>query len=241
MSQLTEQPQAMRESRPTGQVEGRPGPTQGAEPHVIAAVLGWVFAPLLAHRRALLWMNLVYFGGLAVGVLYTRVDPGAQRALIDAAGVSFTQVAPLSTLTNAYVQGQVLSAIGLTLLLNLLVGSLLYISAPSFIVPFGGLLVGIGRALLWGVLFAPTSGIWGVELVPHIGTLIIEGEAYIVAMLGVWLWWWPVLTTPGGRLHAWWTGLKLQVRVYVAVATLLAVAAIYEALEVIFLVSRLAG
>ena len=241
MSQVTEQPQAQRELRPTSPLGGGPGPTNEAKPHVVADVLGWIFAPLLAHRRALLWMNLVYFGGLAVGALYTLVDPGAQRALLDAAGVSFTQVAPLSTLTNAYVQGQVLSAIGLTFLVNLLAGSLLYISVPSLVIPFGGLLVGIGRALLWGVLFAPTSGVWGVELLPHVGTLILEGEAYIVAMLGVWLWWWPVMTTPGGRMHAWWTGFKLQGRVYAAVATLLAVAAIYEALEVIFLVSRLAG
>ena len=241
MSQLTEQPQAIRESRPTPQLDGRPEPTQKAKPHVVAVMLRWIFAPLLANRRALLWMNFVYFGGLAAGVLYTLVDPGAQRALLDAAGVGFTQVAPLSTLTNAYLQGQVLSAIGLTFLVNLLAGSLLYISFPSLVIPFAGLLVGIGRAFLWGVLFAPTSGIWGIELLPHVGTMILEGEAYIVAMLGVWLWWWPVITTPGGRTQAWWTGLKLQVRVYVAVAALLAVAAIYEALEVIFLVSRLAG
>ena len=219
----------------------RPGATRRQEPNVIASAVGWIFAPVLAHRRALLWMNLLYFGALAVGVLYTLVDPSAQRALIDAVGVGYSQAGPLNTLADAYAHGQVLSAIGLTFLVNLVVGSLGYLSVPSLVIPFGGLLVGIGRAVLWGVLFAPTAGIWGVELVPHIGTMIVEGEAYVVAMLGVWLWWWPVVTTPGARTSVWLAGLKLQARIYLAVATLLALAAVYEALEVIFLVIPLAS
>ena len=76
-------------------------------------------------------------------------------------------------------------------------------------------------------------------LLPHALTVLLEGEAYVVAMLGVWLWWWPVLRTPGRRWQLWRDGLVLQVRIYSVVALLLAIAAIYEALEVILLLPRL--
>ncbi len=60
-----------------------------------------------------------------------------------------------------------------------------------------------------------------------------------MALLGVWLWWWPVLTKRGGRIRAWLDGLRLQGRVYLAVAALLALAATYEVLEVVLLIPRL--
>jgi hypothetical protein len=60
-------------------------------------------------------------------------------------------------------------------------------------------------------------------------------------MLGVWLWWWPVMRGSGQRWRLWVDGLALQARIYALVALALAVAAIYEALEVILLIPRLLG
>ena len=59
-------------------------------------------------------------------------------------------------------------------------------------------------------------------------------------MLGVWLWWHAVLSRPGARWRAWRQGLVLQARVYAAVVALLAVAATYEAIEVIWILPAVA-
>lgn len=240
MSQFTAEPDTARDGTSTSGLPEQRNPTSEAPSNGIVTGLGWVFGPVLAHRRALLWLNLVYFGAMLIGALYTAVDPGFQRTLLDAVGLGFSPGTPLGTLGDAYRQGALVSAIALTFVVNLGIGSVLEIGVFSLVVPFGGVAFGVVRAILWGILFAPTAGMWGNELLPHLGTMLVEGEAYVVAMLGVWLWWWPVVTSPGRRLSAWWTGLKLQGRIYIAVAVLLAVAAIYEALEVIYLVPLLA-
>ena len=46
-------------------------------------------------------------------------------------------------------------------------------------------------------------------LLPNALTVLLEGEAYVVAMLGAWLWWWPVLRAPGRRWQCWREGLVL--------------------------------
>jgi hypothetical protein len=38
-----------------------------------------------------------------------------------------------------------------------------------------------------GVLFSPFGGEWQPGLLPHALTVLLEGEAYVVVMLGVWL------------------------------------------------------
>jgi len=91
------------------------------------------------------------------------------------------------------------------------------------------------RAVLWGLIFAPFGGIYDASLLPHGLTMLIEGEACVIAMLGVWLWW-PVFSTSGQRLHKWRQRLGLQGRVPAAVACTLLVAAVYEVLEVIYLI-----
>jgi hypothetical protein len=73
----------------------------------------------------------------------------------------------------------------------------------------------------------------------HVPTLLIEGEAYVVAMLGIWLWWRPVFARSAERWRAWRGGLLLQLRIYAVMAALLALAAIYEAIDVIWVLSRL--
>ena len=78
----------------------------------------------------------------------------------------------------------------------------------------------------------------------HSLTLILEGQAYIMAMLTAYVhgraFLWP--RTAGVTTH--WAGYKVglsrTLRIYVLVVLLLVLAAIYEALEVILLV-RLTG
>ena len=61
------------------------------------AALAYLFAPALAHRRALLGLSLTHFATILAGMAYTRADPGAQPALGRFVDVGFSSgfVAPV--------------------------------------------------------------------------------------------------------------------------------------------------
>ena len=204
--------------------------------------LRWLVAPLRGHTRALLALNFVYFGTCVLAAGYAWTNPGLQSELLKVVGAAFSPTGSLGSLVQAYLSGDIVGAIVLTFLVNLLLGSAIVLTLPSAIVPFAGILMGMYRAALWGLLFAPTeaSGL-GPTLWLHAPTILLEGEAYIVAMLGVWLWWRPVFGRNSARWHAWRSGALLQVRIYALVATILAIAATYEAIEVIWLGPAVGG
>jgi hypothetical protein len=201
--------------------------------------LRWLVAPVAGHARALVALNVLYFGTCLLAAGYAFTSPALQAELTRVAGEAFSPTGGLGPLVQAYTSGNLLGAMLLTFLVNLLLGSAVVLTLPSAIIPFAAILMGVYRATLWGLLFAPTdvSGL-GPTLWWHVPTIILEGEAYVVAMLGVWLWWWPVFGSSGARWAAWRRGLGLQVRLYPLVAALLAVAAIYEAVEVIYVLSH---
>ena len=188
------------------------------------------------HLRALLGLNLVYFGVAVLAAIYAFTNPALQSELTQVAADALSPAGGLGPLVQAYLGGELLRAIALTFLVNLIFGSLVFLTLPSAVVPFAGLLLGVCRAVLWGLLFAPTqASALGRTLLLHVPTIVVEGEAYVVAMLGVWLWWQAVIDSPGNRWQAWRHGVKMQLRVYGFVAGLLALSAIYEAIEVIWL------
>jgi hypothetical protein len=192
--------------------------------------------PRFRHVRALLALNALYFGVVVVAAGYAFLNRAAQSELTNAAVDAFSPTGSLGPLIQAYLGGELLRAILLTFLVNLILGSLVVIALPSAVVPFAGLLIGVYRAVLWGLLFAPTPGsAIGPTLWLHMPTILLEGEAYVIAMLGVWLWWRAVISGKGHRWRAWRHGFKLQMGVYALVAVLLAAAAIYESIEVIWL------
>jgi len=202
----------------------------------------WLVAPILAHRRALLALNILYFSTSVLAAVYAFRNPTVQAEFLRLAGEAFAPTGNLGPLVQAYLSGDLLGAVLLTFLVNLVLGSLVVLTLPSAIVPFAGILLGLYRAALWGLLFAPTqaSGL-GPTLWLHMPTILLEGEAHIVVMLGVWLWWRPVFGRSSSRWTAWRRGALLQVRVYAVVATLLALAAAYEAIEVIWLLPRVSA
>jgi hypothetical protein len=206
-------------------------------------LLAWIFAPVIAHRRAWLVLNILYFSTIILGAGYTLVDPSIQPTLLRQVGQSLSPQGSLGAIAEAYLGGNLPQAVAFTLLVNLAGGSFLTLTVTSLALPFFGIVMGLFRALLWGVLFSPLSGVLPTDVMvaslPHLGVVFLEGEGYVIAMLGVWIWWRPVFTSDNGRLQAWWAGLRYQGRVYVAVATVLAIAALYEAIELIYLVPRL--
>jgi hypothetical protein len=195
-------------------------------------------------RRTYIVLNLVYYGLVVFGMVYVAFNPSLQQLLLDAVGSAFTE-GPLSAVGGAYSGGQVLLAIVLTFGLNLAIASFLWITLPSLVIPFSGLLTGACRAVLWGLLFSPSSPEMSMVMIPHSLTLILEGQAYILAMLAAYIqgkaFLWPGTVDATTHTQGYLAGVKRSLRLYLLVAIVLAVAAVYEVVEVIFVIPLFGG
>jgi len=200
-----------------------------------------------ANRRAYVIINVLYYGIVAAAMVYVSFYPEIQEDLMGMVGQSFTE-GPLEAVGAAYGGGNVLAAIGLTFVVNLLIGSFVSITVPSLFIPFLGLALGIVRAILWGLLLSPSNPELRMAMIPHSLTLILEGQAYIIALLAAYVHGKSFLLPRRSGIEAeginshvqgYLLGLKQTAWLYVLVVLLLAVAAIYEALEVIYLVPLL--
>ncbi len=199
---------------------------------------------LREHRRAYLAINAAYYGLTLAAMLFVVFFPSVQEGLINAVKEGF-QKGPLQPVGNAYADGRLAAAIAFTFIVNLIGGSLLTITLPSLVVPFSGLVMGVTRAVLWGLLLAPTSRPLALAMIPHSLTLLLEGQAYIVALLAVWIHGRSFVTPQSAGAAScgmgYRIGLQKAARLYLLVAALLAVAAVYEALEVIYVAPLLIG
>jgi hypothetical protein len=197
-----------------------------------------------AHRHAYVALNVMYYGLVAVAMMYVAlINPGVQERLLSDVQTSLTE-GPLATVGGVYLGGNVIAAAALTFLVNLLVGAILTITLPSLIVPFAGIALGAYRAVLWGLLLAPTTSQLALVMIPHSLTLILEGQGYILAILGSFVqgvaFVRPQSVGGAGHRQGYLEGAKRTARLYVLVVIVLAVAAVYEAMEVIAMV-RLAS
>jgi hypothetical protein len=194
------------------------------------------------NAKAYVIINLCYYGVVLLFMALVATQPQVQRSLVGAAGTSFSSSGTLGFVGQAYLSGNVALAALYTFLVNLFLGSLLYITLPSLFVPFAGLLMGLIRAVLWGLLLSPAMPELRLAMIPHSLTMLLEGQAYILAVLGAYSLWVTALRAGpdgGGFFARYWAGLKKNVRLYVLVVIVLLVAAVYEAAEVIYLVPLL--
>ncbi len=191
------------------------------------------------HRRAYLALNILYYGLILAGMAYVVFNPSLQQELLEAVGLAFTQ-GPLVAVGEAYTGGELVLAALLTFVVNLIIGSAVWITLPSLIIPFSGIASGALRALLWGFLFSPVTPEIRSILIPHSITLILEGQAYILAMLAAYIqgrsFLWPGTIEARNHVEGYIRGALRSLRLYILVALVLAVAAVYEALEVILLI-----
>ncbi len=166
------------------------------------------------------------------------LNPGLQDELIRTTTESVTS-GPLAMTGDAYANGKVLQAIAVTFVVNLFIGSLAFMTVPSMVVPFLGLLAGVYRAIVWGLMFYPGHPDMRIVMIPHSLTLILEGQAYILVILAAWLhgcaFLFPNSAEARGHWHGYIEGLKQTGTLYLLVVVILLAAAVYEAIEVILM------
>jgi hypothetical protein len=182
---------------------------------------------------------MLYYGLILVFMGVAAVNPGLQNELIRATDESVTN-GPLAMVGEAYSDASVLKAMAMTFVVNLFIGSLAFMTLPSMIVPFLGILSGVYRAIAWGLIFYPGHPEMRIVMIPHSLTLILEGQAYILVMLASWLhgraFLFPRATAAEGYRHGYVDGLKQTGMIYFLVVPILLAAAVYEAVEVIAMV-----
>lgn len=190
------------------------------------------------NRLAYLVVNIVYYGLVLIFMGVAALNQPLQTELLYTIGEAFT-AGPLEAVGSAYTNAEALKAIGLTFVVNIFLGTFLVITLPSLIIPFSGLLMGAYRAILWGLLFSPFHPDMRLVMIPHSLTLLLEGQAYILALLGVYLqgraFLWPRSVGVERRWQGYIEGLKRTGRIYILVILTLLVAAIYEVAEVFIL------
>ena len=201
----------------------------------------WLRLPLAEIRkfgRLFLGLHLVYFGLVVLFMLLVHFMPELQVCLLT--GIK-SQVAdgsgPLAVAGKAYMSKSVPYAAAATFGINFILGSFVCITIPSVIIPGIGVLCAVLRASMWGLLLAPTFDILAATMLPHSFTVLLEGEAYIVAtffalLIPIYLF----RKSEGPNiLNRYGRALAMNVRGNLLVAIVLVIAAIYEAIEVILM------
>lgn len=187
-------------------------------------------------------VNVLYYGLTLICMVYVSTNPSIQQTLMAAAQTSFT-TGPLAFVGDAYNGGQVLWTTLVTFLVNLILGTAIEITLPSLIIPFVGVLMGIFRAVLWGLLLAPTTPEMVMTMIPHSLTLVLEGQGYILALLAVIVqgkaFLFPQTEGTPSHVEGYKIGFVKTAKLYVLVIACLLVAAIYEAIEVMYVVPLL--
>jgi hypothetical protein len=191
------------------------------------------------NRRAYIVLNIIYYALVVIFMVYAVFNQELQRSLLEAVGASF-MTGPLSVVGQSYLNAQVFKAILATFVVNLFVGSLGSITLPSLVIPFSGMLVGIYRAVLWGLILSPANPDLRLAMIPHSLTLVLEGQAYILTMLAAYVqgraFLWPRTVGVEGHGQGYLEGLKRTGKLYGLVILTLLVAAIYEVIEVVIMI-----
>lgn len=190
--------------------------------------------------KLFLLINVIYFGAILAGAIVAATYPDLQLSLINATGQTYGSGGILSGVGDAYLAGNVPVAAIVTFAVNFFIGTLGMLTIPSLILPFWALLFGVYRALLWGImLVVPIPGVLPLNvLLPHYLTLLLEGEAYVVAIFactrGLIALIKPQSFGTPSRLKAYKQALVDNGKLLTVVIALLAVAAVYEAVEVTY-------
>lgn len=189
------------------------------------AFLGWCASYLLERGFVFMFMNAVYFGGILVGALWSEFFYIPEPYMGEPMGV------------NGFFLGFDLPSMILSIfLLNFFLSSFVFVTLPGLVFfPFP-VVVLVARAVFWGFMLnrLPTPLFFAA-----FPTLILEGEAYVLAGVGgfgLGLSWlkpkWANRKEDLSRLESLKKAFEDCVRIYILVAVLLFVAAVVETVTV---------
>jgi hypothetical protein len=198
---------------------------------------GWEI--LWFNRKTLLVLNGLYYGLILALMFYTMFDTPLQNNLLETSQSTYMTGA-LSLNHKSGLDGQAFSALSMKFMADLLGASYGEISLPSFIIPFAGVFLGLFRAALLGIVFSPLHPDISQIIIPHIPTLLIDGQACILSMLGAYLLgraiFWPASTGQSGHWKAYVEGVRQMGTLYIFIIPILLISSCYGVIETLLLI-----
>jgi hypothetical protein len=192
------------------------------------------------NRRAYIAINIIYYGLVVICMVYVAFNQPLQVEMLKTGNANLMTGA-LSLLGKGYDINQILDTLLLLYFTNLLGATYGLITFPSFFVPFSGLLTGAYHAIQWGLIFSPANPEIRVPMIMHSLTLIIEGQAYTLAMLGAHIHGraliWPHTVGLKSHWRAYVEGLRQTGTLYMLIMPVLAISTIYGFIEVMVLLA----
>ncbi|BAI62649.1 hypothetical protein MCP_2577 [Methanocella paludicola SANAE] len=130
--------------------------------------------------KLLAGLNALYLCVLVVGAVLALISPGLQLSMVRYVGAE-TIGGPL---TNPSGVTDALAVMAGGLVSSFLLNTLGMITIPSAVLPIWGPIIGGARFFIWGVAYVlPLEGVMTPgELIPQYLAIILEGEAYIIAI-----------------------------------------------------------
>jgi len=199
-------------------------------------VLRGPLAALRDWRRLLYGLHALFFGIFVLAAAGVYFLPPVQTLLVAALrGEIEAGTGPLGVANKAYGSGSVALAAVATVAINFLLGTVLVITLPSMVVPGFGIFTTIFRSLMIGLVLAPSTVRMAGVMLPHSFTLLVEMEAYIVATLFALMIPIHLFRRREGPtiLKRYGRALLLNLKGLLLVFGILAIVAVYEAVEVL--------
>lgn len=132
------------------------------------------------HRSRLRVLSYLYFGTTLFLYFAAYFAPDVQGFLWSLAqGLVRGDRGILAWVGHAYRSGGIAEAAWTTWVVNLFIGTIRDITLPSVIVPGAGVVTGMLRAVLWGVVLSPSTDIIAGKFKV---VSLIEGLGYVIAM-----------------------------------------------------------
>jgi len=207
----------------------------------LAGVLPWAVLrdPLTAlrdWRRLLYGLHAIFFGVYLLAAAGVYFLPSVQAVLMAVVqGEIHGGGGPLGVAGKAYGSGSIPLAAVVTLAVNFFLGTVVAITLPSMAVPAIGSLIMLLRSVVIGLVLAPCGVQLAGMMLPHSFTVLVEMEAYIVATLFALLI--PIYLFRRSEGPTWYQrygrALLLNLKGLLLIFGILAVVAVYEAIEVI--------
>ncbi len=180
--------------------------------------------------------NVFLFGLFILGILVGQVFPDVHNMSVDFIQQA-TTTGPISTASQTLEAGNILLGTWQIFSHNYFV-TIVLAALPSLIFPPWILVVFGAQFFVFGIIFSVPSMITEPTiLIPLLGTLLLEGEAYVIAIFAtmrlVEAVIWPSSFKETSRLKAYMRAVIDNAKLLLVVGVVLAVAALFEAASLV--------
>lgn len=191
---------------------------------------------LRKNKKTYLTINSIFYGLVVLLAIYAYFNP----ALSEHLRMQIIQQPALKFIVTVCQNKNFIFIATFIFVVNLIFGSYIFITLPSFFFPSIGVVLGAIRAISWGLIILPLSEWLTKAMVFHSAVIFLEGQAYIIAMFGA-LQMGQAVLKPNkfgetNRWKAYLKSIKQNHYLYPLIAVILLLAALCETAVIIYFI-----